>query len=160
MSDGNSGMIDRHGLTISAELGSQTELLQALLAQERTGILEIAVADNAAQGLTLSKFPVAGAKRVIAHRTGNGTDAFQVPAAPLGVRVLGVNEGRLGGAIVNYGSSAALLYLADAPRAGAAAFWMGPAGGFWDFRLGSIVWCGNVSAAGLGGSTVLTVAEV
>ena len=159
MSNGNTSTLDRHGLTISAELSAQTELLQAILADTRTDVLEVAVGDSAQQQLTMSKFPVAGAKRVIAHRTGNGNDALQVPTAPQSAKVLGSNEARLGLTIVNYGSAAAILYLSDRPRPGVPAMWVGPAGGTWDGRMGNLLWCGHVSAAGLGGSTTLTVAE-
>jgi len=142
------------------ELGKQTELLQALLGKERTDVLEVAVADSLHREMVLERFPVAGAKRVIANRTTTGNDNLLVPTT--GVEVVGANSARLGGSIVNSGANNVILYLARGGLAapGAGAIWLVANGGSWDFRLGNLLWCGSVSAVAQVAASSLTVAEV
>ncbi len=142
------------------ELTQQTELLRAILAKERTDIIEVAVGDTSHQEMVLDNFPVAGAKRVLAQRTSTGADAIAVPTT--GILVLEANSARLGGQIVNSGTNAVILYLARTGLAtpGAGAIWLAAGGGAWDFRLGNLLWCGSVSAVAQTGASTLTVAEV
>src|SRR5581483_11085722 len=141
------------------ELGKQTELLQALLGKERTDVLEVAVSDGLHREMVLERFPVAGAKRVIANRTTTGNDNLGVPTT--GVLVVGANSARLGGLIVNAGATPVILYLNRSGLAtpGAGAIYLA-AGASWDFRLGNLLWCGSVSAVAQGASSTLTLTEV
>lgn len=154
--------VDGHQVAAAVELNQQTRLLTALLSQQRAGPLEIAVGDFSQRELVMDSFPVAGSRRALVFRSGAGTDNVPVPAAPAGVLVLPENAGRLGGAIVNSGAAPVILYLTvnAAPTPGAPAIWLAASGGSWDFRLGNVLWSGNVSAAGQGGVSALTVAEV
>lgn len=144
----------------AVELAQQTELLHTLVEHARTDLLQIAIGDMDAQELMLSNFPVAGSKRVIARRTGNGFDTLAVPTT--GVLVLPANEGRVGGQIVNSGANAVILYLWEGGTAkpGIPAIWLAPNGGSWDFRLSNIPWVGNVTAVAQTAASTLTVAEV
>jgi hypothetical protein len=146
--------------TVTRHLSSQTDLLRALVAEDRTDIFDIAVADNHHGGLVMDNWPVAGSKRVIVNRTTVGTDSLQVPTT--GIQAISTNVGRLGGAIVNYGTNPVILYLWDGAtaRPGKGAIWLAAAGGSWDFRLGNVLWSGNVTAVAQGGTSTLTVCEV
>lgn len=155
-----SNPISPQQVAANVELGKHSQFLQAILAQLRTQVLQVAVGDTQQQELSLNNFPVAGAKRVIAQRNGAGYDFFSVPTT--GALVLSVNEGRLGGQIVNSGANAVVLYLwaNGAAGAGKPAIWLAPNGGSWDFRLGNLTWCGSVSAVAQTGASTLSVAEV
>jgi hypothetical protein len=152
-------------VTIALELGTQTGLLQALLAAARTENVQVGVSDAQAQEMTLEHFPVAGSRRVLVRRTGNGNDNFPLPTT--GALVLPANEARLGCRITNTGANPVLLYLADQARKGAPAIYLGVAtpgnevlGASWDGRLGTIAWAGNVFAVPQGGATTLAIAEL
>jgi hypothetical protein len=152
-------------VTIALELGSQTQILSALLAAARTELLEVGVSDAYEQELTLEHFPVTGSKRVLARRTGYGTDGMALPTT--GALVLQANEARIGCRITNSGSNPVILYLSDAKRAGFPALYLGVAtpgnevlGASWDGKLGNAVWCGNVWAVPQGGASTLVVAEL
>jgi hypothetical protein len=139
--------------------------LAAILAELRSGALEMSVSDSHRRELILSKFPVTGAKRALVYRTGAGSDGVTVPAtgAAQAALVLVSNQSRLGGRIVNSGTNPVILYLTErpVPAAGVPAIFLPTGGaGAWDLRLGNVVWCGNVSALGQGGTSTITVAEV
>lgn len=150
----------------SRELRRHRTLLEALLAQARSGVLEVAVTDAERRQLVLDQWPVVGAKRIVAYRTGNGSDSVAVATATISTPatqiVLGGNEGRIGGQIVNNGSNAIILYLTDrpVPVEGVPAIYLAAAGGSWDFRLGNVLWCGNVSAVAQTSAGTLTIAEI
>lgn len=160
MAGGNGMMVDSAQAAVAVELAKHTQLLASILAQSRTDLIEVAVADSEHREMVLEKFPVSGAKRVLAYRTSTGTDGLAVPTT--GVLVVSANTGRVGGQIVNSGSNAVILYLCAAGKAqtGAGAIWLGAGGGSWDFRLGNVLWCGSVSAVAQVASSTLTVAEV
>lgn len=160
MSTGNGSNTGDASLVAGMELGRVRALLEALLAEARAELLEVAVADVQARELVLDQFPVPGAKRAIAYRTGSGADVFAVPTT--GVLVLQANESRLGGTIVNSGANAVLLYLTNTGAAtpGRPAIWLAASGGSWDFRLGNILWSGSVSAVAQVSASTLSVAEV
>jgi hypothetical protein len=145
---------------VTQHLSSQTELLKAILAGQRTDIIDVAIADFHHNGMVMENWPVAGNKRVLVQRTTVGTDSLAVPTT--GIQAIPGNTGRLGGTIVNIGSSAVILYLRDGtiPRAGTGAIWLAPSGGSWDFRLGNVLWCGNVAAVAQTSASTLTVCEV
>jgi len=152
-------------LAVSAGLGEQTPLLAAILTELRSGALEVSVSDGHKRELILHKFPVTGAKRALAYRTGTGADAVTVPAtgALQAALVLASNQARLGGRIVNSGTNPVILYLTErpVPTTGVPAIYLPTGGaGAWDFRLGNVCWCGNISALGQGGTSTLTVAEI
>lgn len=156
-------------------MGSAVSLLRNILSELRSGVLEIAVGDQSQQELVLTQFPVTGARRTIAYRTGSGFDTFEVPAqtTPLSpaTPLLPANEGRLGGEIRNYGSAVCYLYLTErnvvpGSATGVPCIFLGtpsdgPGAISWDFRLGNVVWTGGVSVSVLGSTaTTLSVAEV
>jgi len=162
----NGAGVDPSGVALATLMGEHTPLLASILAELRSGVIEVGAGDIKFRQMVLDQFPVAGCKRIIAYRTGNGTDAQAVAtgtyAAPINGLVLPANEARLGGAIVNTGTVAVNLYLTDrpVPVVGVPALQLQPNGGSWDFRLGSLLWCGHVSAVAATGTSNLTVAEV
>jgi hypothetical protein len=152
-------------IAVAAGLGEQTPLLAAILAELRGGALEVSVSDAHRRELILSKFPVTGAKRALAYRTGGGADSVAVATAatpPVPQVVMVANQARLGGQIVVSGTNPVVLYLTEraVPTTGVPAIWLAGSGGSWDFRLGNVCWCGNVSAVALTGASTLTVAEI
>jgi hypothetical protein len=152
-------------IAVAAGLGEQTPLLAAILTELRSGALEVSVADSHRRELVLHKFPVTGAKRALVYRTGAGADSIPVAAtgAPAGALVLPANQARLGGRIVNSGTNPVILYLTErpVPTSGVPAIYLpGSGAGAWDFRLGNVCWCGNISALGQGGTSTLTIAEI
>jgi len=166
MSKGNGAALANPAqVTIALELGSQTQILAALLAAARSELLEVGVSDAYGRELTLEHFPVTGSKRVLAHRTGAGNDNLVVPAT--GVLALVANEARLGCRITNTGANPVILYLADQKRAGAPAIYLGVVtpgndifGATWDGKIGNTIWAGNVWASPTTGTSILLIAEV
>lgn len=143
---------------MATELSKHTPLLGAILAQLRTDVIQVAVGDVVRREMVMDNFPVAGSKRVIVRRTGNGWDNQAVPTAP-GVLLLGANEGRLGGSIGNTGANAIILYLSDAQREGVLALYLA-AGASWDFRLGNLLWVGHVWATAQTSASTVCGGEV
>ena len=152
------GLPDPSHVAIAAGLGEQTPYLKAILAALRGETVELGVSDAYGRELTLDQFPVAGRKRVLAYRTGNGFAALAVPTA--GVLALAANEARLGMLLVNTGSNAVALYLSDLARAGVPVVWLAASGGAWDGRLGSLLWSGNVFAVAQTGASTLAGGEL
>jgi hypothetical protein len=154
-----SAQVDEHtSLTAAVELALQTGLLQAILAQLRTEVMEVGVSDAITAEMVLDKHPVSGVKRILARRTGNGFDSLAVPTG--GVLVLPPNEARLGSQWVNSGTFPVIIYLSDRLRPGVPAVWLAAGGGAWDGRIGSLPWCGNLFAVGQGGNSTLVGGEV
>jgi hypothetical protein len=106
----------------------------------------------------LDSWPVAGLKRVLVRRTGNGSDGLAVPTTP-GVLVVPPNEGRLGMTWINTGANPVILYLADQQLKGRPCVWLAAGGGAWDGRFGSVTWQGNVWAVAQAGATTLVGGE-
>lgn|SRR6185312_6341508 len=154
----SNGAPDAATLTAAMELGQIRALLQALVAESRAEILEVGVSDAAGRELVLDQFPVTGAKRVLAYRTGNGSDDYAVPTT--GVLLLPANEARLGCQFVNIGANAVILYLADQRKSGVPAVWLAASGGAWDGRFGNLLWSGNVFAVAQTGATTLVGGEL
>ena len=144
----------------AVELAKQTAILGELLRQDRADLLDIAIGDFQGREMVLEQFPTAGSRRIIVFRTGAGNPSLAVPTT--GVLALPDNAGRLGGAIVNSGTNAVVLYLCGAgiPTQGVPAIYLSANGGAWDFRLGNVLWAGNVTAVALVGASTLTIAEV
>jgi hypothetical protein len=157
--------IDPSGVALATLMAEHTPMLASILAELRSGTVEIGAGDAKFREMVLDQFPVAGCKRILAYRTGNGTDnqpvATATYAAPINGLVLPANEARLGGTIVNVGTAAVNLYLTDrpVPVVGVPALQLA-ANAAWDFRLGTVLWCGNVSAVAASGTSTLTVAEI
>ena len=165
MAQPGNGLASPSMIAVAAGLGEQTPLLAAILAELRSGVLEMSVADSHRRELILNKFPITGARRALVYRTGAGADSVTVPAtgAVQSALVLVGNEGRIGGRIVNSGTNPVILYLTErpVPVAGVPAIWLPTGGaGAWDLKLGNVVWGGNVSALGQGGTSTLSIAEV
>jgi hypothetical protein len=148
---------DAATLTASMELGRIRALLEALLAESRSQLLEVGVSDALGRELVLDQFPVAGSRRALSYRTGNGSDAYAVPTT--GVVLTPANEARLGCQFVNSGANAVILYLSDQQRKGVPCVWLAAGGGAWDGRFGNLLWAGNVFAVAQTGPTTLVGGE-
>jgi hypothetical protein len=141
---------------VAVELARQTALLHALLADERAELVELAVHDGPHPEMVLDQFPVAGSKRIIARRVGNGFASLSVPTS--GVLALPANTSRLGVQLSNSGTAAIILYLSDQQRAGIPCVYLA-AGASWDGRFGSVCWSGNVYAVAQTGASTLCGGE-
>jgi hypothetical protein len=157
MASGNGHQVSPSMIAVAAGLGEQTPLLAAILAELRSGALEVGVSDALGREMILNKFPVTGAKRALAYRTGNGFDALNVTTT--GVLALPANEARLGLTISNAGANPVILYLADGKRAGVPAIWLGT-GATWDGRVGNVAWAGNVFAVATTATSTLAGGEI
>lgn len=150
---------------VAAELATTNELLRRLLTLQRSDLVHLCVTDREPAQLIMANFPVPGAKRLIVRRSGMGGTFAAGANTPL--LLVAANENRLGGELVNSGSNPITLFLSvdllepgtATPLAGGAAQMTIVAGASWDFRLGTILWCGNVVGLSTSGTTV-TVAEV
>lgn len=142
--NGQAPVIDPSNVAATVELARMVQLLGALLAATRGKLIDVSVTDGPVQEMVMDDFPVAGLKRVLVRRTGNGTDGTTVPTT--GVSLLFPNEGRLGMTWVNSGASPIILYLSDQKRSGVPAIWLAASGGSWDGRFGGATWGGNVFA--------------
>lgn len=149
---------DPSHVAVAAGLGEQTPILAAILAELRTELMEVGVSDAAGRELILEQHPVAGCKRVLAYRTGNGTDGLAVPTT--GVMVFPANEARIGLTVINSGANAIILYLSDQKRAGVPCVFLNAAGGSWDGRFGAMPWAGNVFAVAQVGASTLVGGEI
>jgi hypothetical protein len=170
--NGQPPRVDPSGVALATLMAEHTPLLASILAELRSGTIEVGVGDAQFREMVLDQFPVAGSKRILANRTGNGSDSIAVAtgtaAAPINGLVIPANEARMGGRIVNTGTNPVILYLTDrpVPVPGVPAIYLNAAaataaaGNAWDFRLGTLLWCGNVSAVGQGGASTLTLAVV
>lgn len=142
--NGQAPVIDPSNVAATVELAKGTQLLSAILAAARGQLIDISVTNDSRREMVLEDFPVAGLKRVVVYRTGNGTDGLVVPTA--GVEVVKANEARLGMTWVNSGSNAIILYLASAQKPGVPCVYLVANGGSWDGRFGGVTWGGNVWA--------------
>jgi hypothetical protein len=136
------------------------DVLRQLATQEGPGLQTLAVAENEIEGGVEVDYPVPGGKRWLIPRLATG-GSFKVPESL--VQLVVANNRRLGGMICNAGAKPAALFLASAKSAGSQGG-LGridlAAGDRWDFRLGSLLWCGTVCAMGVGGETSVSVVEV
>lgn len=151
-------LVDRH----MALQQTTVELLQQIANSNNTGLQTLAITEREVPAGVEVDFPVEGARRWIIPRTATG-GSFVIPANL--VSVLPANNRRLGGTVVNRGELDVLLILASPENAsaqqGLAQVHLRAGGGSWDFRLGSLLWCGSVCAKTLvPGESTLTVAEV
>lgn len=127
------------------------------------GVQTLAITEHELGGGIEVDFPVEGGTRWIIPRLATG-GTFGVPTAP--VLLLPANNRRLGGTIVNKGAHNINLFLAGpntvaaSGGAGIAPVWLKSEGGSWDFRLGSLLWCGSVCATAETAESSVTVAEV
>jgi hypothetical protein len=154
----SNGQVDPSGVALATLMAEHTPLLAAILAAVRTDVLEIAIGDVQYRQMVLDQFPVAGAKRVLAYRTGNGFASLPVPTT--GVSVLPANEARLGCQFTNSGTNPIVLYLSDQARAGVPCVYLAPSGFTWDGRFGNLAWSGNIFAVALVGASTLVGGEL
>jgi hypothetical protein len=154
---------------VRQELSDQSDTLHTLVTVGRARPEGLAVGDFVlAQDILLHDWPVAGAERLVAYRTGSGFDGFTVPqstAVPQNSLLVHSTAARLGLQIVNVGAFPVILYLTNrpVPAAGAPAIYLAANGGansYWRGLIGQSAWCGNVSAVAVGGISTLTIAEV
>jgi len=152
---------------LCAELARTNDQLGHLLRQEQAEITQLCVTDREPAQQTMHNFPVPGARRLIVRRAGTGGSPSLAAGVP--TLVVAANENRLGGALVNVGNASVTLFLAvdllepgsaQPLTMGAPQIGLNANGGAWDFRLGSLLWCGNVIAIAATGGTSLTIAEV
>lgn len=174
---------DRHGLTREREmqhaagqpqpsptvdLADTNRLLRELVTQGSTGkgITQLCVTDREPAQGNLENFPVAGSKRVIVRRTGDGG---QIPIAQnVWSPVCPGVESRLGAYLTVSGATGVTLALttdllepgSNAPLTEGCPFvWVAP-NTAWDFQLGpSLLWCGAVMAFATA-ATSICLAEV
>lgn len=158
-SNGNgNGTPEPSAVATAAALGGMEGLLGAILAELRSETAEVGVSDAYGREIVLEQHPVAGSKRILAYRTGNGFDNLTVPTT--GLLALGANEARLGCTFVNAGAAAVILYLSDHQKTGAPAVWLAANGGSWDGRFGDLPWSGNVFAVAQGAPSTLVGGEI
>lgn len=146
------------GVAEVVELAKHTALLHSVLAELRADVIELGISDAYGRELTLDQFPVAGSKRVLAYRTGNGTDGLAIPTT--GVLLFPANEARLGLSVVNSGGSAVILYLADQLKKGVACVYLAASGGSWDGRFGNVLWAGNIFAVAQTAASTIVAGEI
>lgn len=137
-------------------------LLERLATQEGPGLQTLAVTETEVGGGIEADFPVPGSRRWIIPRVATG-GRFKIPNSL--VTLLEANNRRLGGTVVNVGEIDVELILANpttaTAQAGLGSIFLRAGGGSWDFRLGSLMWCGSVCAKALAeAGSVLTVVEV
>jgi hypothetical protein len=152
------GQVDPSGVALATLMAEHTPLLHSILAELRADVIDLGVSDAQGREMMLEQFPVAGSKRVLVYRTGNGTDGLAVPTT--GVLVFPANEARLGLTLINTGANAVILYLTDQRKAGSPAVWLAAAGGAWDGRIGNLSWAGNVFAVAQVGASTLVGGEL
>lgn len=141
---------------------AQERMMEIIGTQAGAGLqtYSISNAEHQGQGLPEKDFPVPGGERWMIQRSAIGGEVA-LPASPVVTQILNANNRRLGGAVVNRGAKPLILVLGPAGGGfGAGQLWLAPEGGSWDFRLGTIIWCGDVSGAGEGGATSALFTEV
>lgn len=150
-------LVERH-------LGNQettNQLLLDIANASGPGVQTLAITEHELGGGIEVDFPVEGGTRWIIPRLATG-GSFVVPVEL--VTLLHANNRRLGGTIVNRGAKNIMLFLAGKNTASASQgigqIWLKAEGGSWDFRLGSLLWCGGVSAIAEGAESVATITEV
>lgn len=147
-------------LTVTAiqEFLQLRSLLAALLTSERYRLTDVVVGRMNAQELVVYDVPGPGAKRLLIDRQGEGG------IVPVGNGVITPvcqsSEGRVGGLVTNSGTANVRLYLAQAGDLGGVGNALsGQAGnrpstllfpgGSFDFRLGNVLYGGEVNAVAL-----------
>lgn len=151
----------------AAELATTNALLRAMVTGQRADLVHLCVTDREPAQLEMKNFPVPGSKRLIVRRSGQGGTYAVAQNTPL--LLVAANENRLGGELVNSGGATITLFLSvdllepgsATPLAGGAAQMALASNATWDFRLGTLLWCGNVvGVCTASGGTTVTVAEV
>lgn len=114
----------------------------------------------------LQNWPIQGEdRRIVGGRPAGGLYSVNAwtqgnPASP----VLDYDEGRGGLQIINTGANPCYLFLVaggDAATGGAPTMYLASGGaGSWNGKMTDELWCGPVSAGGVGGPTTLAVAIV
>lgn len=139
----------------------------ALLREIRNGVrgsaINIAITEEAINPLLTQDFPVPGAQRWLIPRQPTGGSIALAEGVP--TDVLFANRSRIGGSLVNEGEQNVRLFLvnalvAAAGKSGHGTLWLAKNGGSWDFRLGTLVWGGSISAQPVAGKSSIAVVEV
>ena len=158
MPGANGHIIDPSGVALATLMAEHTPLLHSILAELRSDTIDLGVSDAQGREMVLDQFPVAGSRRVLVYRTGNGTDGLAVPTT--GVLVFAANEARLGMRLTNSGANPIVLYLTDQQKAGSPAVWLAAAGGSWDGLYGNVAWAGRVFAVAQTAASTLVGGEL
>lgn len=152
-------MLKRAPMQMAEEALNQLGLL---VEAADTSTMQLAVTNVGDDPALQKDFPTPGSQRWIVHRLATGGTLLLPAGVP--TDALGPNVNRLGGTIVNWGTTVVVLTLAnaatDVAQEGLAEIVLNPEGGSWDFRLGNLMWCGAVSAESLVGEGKLSIAEV
>lgn len=146
---------------VTPHLRTTNELLREIARQERADLTQLCVSDNDPPEPIIRNFPAKGTQRFIVRRTGTG--GTRNVAQNVATLVATASESRIGGHVVNSGSNAVRLYLTDntSPNPVGVPVVYLAAGAVWDFRLGAVLWCGNITAiCTVAGGTTVDVAEV
>lgn len=150
-------LVNRH----LANQETTNQLLLDIINSSGPGVQTLALTEREAGGGIEIDFPVEGGTRWIIPRLATG-GKFTIPETL--VKVLDANNRRLGGTLVNAGEHDMWVTCAGAhtaaSQAGLGTIFLKSGGGSWDFRLGSILWCGSVCAFTEGGESTLAVVEV
>lgn len=160
MASSNGTAPDPSHVAVAAGLGEQTPILAAILAELRTETAEVGVSDATGREMVLDQHPVAGCKRILAYRTGNGFGLGGLSIPTTGVLALPANEARVGLTFINAGANAVILFLAAQQQGGCLTIWLAGNGGAWDGLVGGLLWCGNVFAVAQVGATTLYGGEL
>lgn len=149
---------------VQRHLGNQettNQLLLDIANASGPGVQTLAITEREVGGGIEVDFPVEGGTRWIIPRLATG-GKFVVPTEL--VSLLHANNRRLGGTIVNAGEHDVWLFCASSKTAatqqGIGPIFLKGGGGSWDFRLGSLLWCGSLCAVAEGGESVVAVVEV
>lgn len=147
-------------------LETQKLLLEEIRNGAGPGVQTLAIAEQEVPAGIEVDFPVEGSSRWIVPRLATG-GSFEIPGSANPVEILSHNNRRLGGTIVNRGEQDVMLTLASAATAASAQglgqIFLKAGGGSWDFRLGSLLWCGSICGRSLsaeGQGSIVTVVEV
>lgn len=150
-------------VALASELAATNALITRLIRELNSTMVDLCVTDREPPEILMRNFPVPGANRLIAHRSGEGGTFTLAQNTPL--LILPSLETRLGISVINSGAGAVTLFLTadiSAPGTnpltqGSAQIFLAASGGAWDGRLGNVLWGGAVTAncAAVGGSTVV-----
>ncbi len=145
-------VVPTHDPDVAAEL----QLLRQIRDVGMGTAANLAVTENAPPSVTEIDHPVPGVRRWLLPRVPVGG---QIAVAEALGDVLGADQARLGGSIVNSGSKAVVLALCIARNVTplTARVYLAAEGGAWDLRLSGVTWAGSVSAEARGGESQLEV---
>lgn len=138
------------------DIAAELQLLRQIRDTGMGSAANLAVTENAPPTVTEIDHPVPGVRRWLLPRTPVGGQLV-VPEAL--TNVVGADQARLGGSIVNSGTKAIVLALCKAQNVTAitARIYLAAEGGAWDLRLSGVTWAGHISAEARGGESQLEI---